>query len=104
MKTDRTNISLKQKEKIAELIAKMLSLSLDLTIVPPDTSFVNLYVEFISGIDGDNPMKELLLLNRTTAERLVNFKPEPHTYLALYEDTEGKYKSKHSGLDYLDII
>jgi hypothetical protein len=96
MKTDRTNISLRQKEQIAELIAKMLSLSLGLTIIPPDNSFVNLYVEFISGIDGENPMKELLLLNRTTAEQLVNFKPEPHTYLELYEDTEGKYKSDPS--------
>ncbi len=104
MNTDITNMTPGQKEKIAELIAKLLSLSLDLTVIPPDNSFVNLYVEFISDIDSENPMKELLLMNPITAERLVNYKPEPHTYFLLYEDTEGKYKSNQSSMDKVDKI
>ena len=64
----------------------MLHLCIGLRVDPADDLLVDLYLKYISRIDKDNPMKELLLLDKSFAERLIHFKPVPHSFLAIYDD------------------
>jgi len=86
------NITSEQREKIAELISKMLSISIGVKVVLPDKAFVDIYLECISSI-GNHPIKSLLLMEKSFAIGLVNYHPEPNSDLISWIKSWYNYRS-----------
>jgi hypothetical protein len=86
------NITSEKREKIAELISKMLSLSIGVKVVLPDYELVDIYLKCISNMN-NSPIKSLLLLEKEFFIESVYYHIKPNSDLISWINSQCGYDS-----------
>jgi len=80
------------RNKISKLIGEMFYLMLGKRINSMDTDLVDDYIEIVSEIDDDNPIKKLLLLDDSFIESYINIDVQSsgalqeYKYITIYDE------------------